>query len=368
MRPCSAWFVAASLPGCRARAPARPRPLTCRGCSSPCATPAARLLVGAQVPMGSADSGCASSGSDASEARKWRIRQASTPLMVAVCSTSPSRQLAAAAEAEGEGGAAGGTPPGEGAAEAAEPAPATAAATQAGRQAGGTKVTRGRGGSQAGAADAAAQAAPASPAAARLPCRRPPPPCLPLSACVASTGAMLQPRSNRVRTTAARLSLGRTATSGLGGCTPSATSSSRSALWVWVGVGGQVHEEAGKRGHGEAARALLPALGRTTVQPRPTAPAPPAALQTPTMQALPQPLPTLPPLRPPSRGRPDGAHQPHRPAAAAPRAASHPPLAPCPLAPLPTHPHTVSCASPSPARSWGWRWRRRRSAGAAACG
>lgn len=60
------------------------------------------------MPIGNADSGCASSGREARDALKCRIRQASTPLIVAVCSTSPSRQLAAAAEAEvGEEGAPG---------------------------------------------------------------------------------------------------------------------------------------------------------------------------------------------------------------------------------------------------------------------
>ena len=49
-------------------------------------------------------------------------------------------------------------------------------------------------------------------------------------ALLASTGAMLHPCSNRVRTTAASVSLGCTANSGFRGCTRSATSSSRSAL------------------------------------------------------------------------------------------------------------------------------------------
>ena len=42
---------------------------------------------GDQVPTGSALMGCASSGSDARLARKWRIRHASAPLMVAMCSS-----------------------------------------------------------------------------------------------------------------------------------------------------------------------------------------------------------------------------------------------------------------------------------------
>lgn len=44
---------------------------------------------------------------------------------------------------------------------------------------------------------------------------------------------MEQPRSNSVRTTEANESVGRTATSGLGRCTPSASSSSRSPLHTW---------------------------------------------------------------------------------------------------------------------------------------
>lgn len=50
---------------------------------------------------------------------------------------------------------------------------------------------------------------------------------------------MLQPRSNRVRTTAASESLGCTATSGRGGCTPSAPSSSRSDLQGGRGAPGR---------------------------------------------------------------------------------------------------------------------------------
>lgn len=42
---------------------------------------------GDQVPRGRLPSGCASSGSDASEARKCRMRHASTPDRVARCST-----------------------------------------------------------------------------------------------------------------------------------------------------------------------------------------------------------------------------------------------------------------------------------------
>lgn len=48
-----------------------------------CATAASGL----QVPSGRLPSGWLSSGSEASEARKWRMRQASTPLRVARCST-----------------------------------------------------------------------------------------------------------------------------------------------------------------------------------------------------------------------------------------------------------------------------------------
>mmetsp|Transcript_26541 Transcript_26541/g.67546 ORF Transcript_26541/g.67546 Transcript_26541/m.67546 type:complete len:393 (-) Transcript_26541:771-1949(-) len=54
------------------------------GSTSACATPAS----GDHVPSGSDPSGCASSGSDASEARKWRMRHASTADSVARCSTS----------------------------------------------------------------------------------------------------------------------------------------------------------------------------------------------------------------------------------------------------------------------------------------
>ena len=44
-------------------------------------------LSGDQVPMGMEPRGCERSGSDANDARKWRMRHASTPEMVAMCST-----------------------------------------------------------------------------------------------------------------------------------------------------------------------------------------------------------------------------------------------------------------------------------------
>ena len=52
-------------------------------------------LIAAAV-LGSAESGCPSSGSEASEARKCRMRQARTPLVVALCSTSGAAEGSAA--------------------------------------------------------------------------------------------------------------------------------------------------------------------------------------------------------------------------------------------------------------------------------
>ena len=43
-------------------------------------------LSGAQVPTGREEMGWASKGRDAREARKWRMRHANTPDIVAMCS------------------------------------------------------------------------------------------------------------------------------------------------------------------------------------------------------------------------------------------------------------------------------------------
>lgn len=59
---------------------------------------------GDQVPTGSALMGCASSGSEARLARKWRIRHASAPLIVAMCSRVHASPPVAAEEAELKGG------------------------------------------------------------------------------------------------------------------------------------------------------------------------------------------------------------------------------------------------------------------------